>query len=370
MLYQTIKRTLSCFAVLALMLLPLPASAQDIEANPSTYDFFTVYLGDSATMTGSVRNVNGGTVYITDFEWTYNPLNMFAVTSPISVPYPLPSGASVDYQVTFTPTEISFWHAILRFHTDSATTPTVDVQFWGDGGYPPPDPCLGLTDCGGVCVDTATSIEHCGDCDIACAPPPAFGVATCEAGICGIDCDDGYDLVDGNCVPEADPCFPQTTCSDGCVDLNTDIDNCGACGIACAPPPAFGVATCDAGICGIDCDPGYVLDAGTCVPEPADPVTLMSNLLAFYDAAIADGKLSGVGARPEAVDRSERNFRHMLTIILARLEGGQTTAACAQLDVASFRADGMRSPRDFVDGPALDELYDRILHVMVAAGCA
>jgi len=80
----------------------------DLVAEPVTYDFYTVYIGESATHTLSLRNVFAGTEYITDYEWTYNPLGAFSVTSPVSVPYPLPANSSVDYQVTFTPPGFSF----------------------------------------------------------------------------------------------------------------------------------------------------------------------------------------------------------------------------------------------------------------------
>lgn len=108
-----------------------PVRAEILVAEPDTYDFYTVDIGDSATMTGTLTNTDGGTLIITDYEWTYNPLGAFSVTRPPHVPYSLPGYASTDYQVTFTPPGYSFWSATLRFHTNGAFTPTVDVTFWG-----------------------------------------------------------------------------------------------------------------------------------------------------------------------------------------------------------------------------------------------
>jgi hypothetical protein len=47
-------------AVAGLLLAPLPAAAQDVVANPTSYDFFTVYIGNSATMTGCLTNADAG----------------------------------------------------------------------------------------------------------------------------------------------------------------------------------------------------------------------------------------------------------------------------------------------------------------------
>jgi hypothetical protein len=51
------------------------------------------------------------------------------VTSEVPPFTPLGSGESIDYQVTFTPPDFSFWNATLRFYTSSSATPTVDVEF-------------------------------------------------------------------------------------------------------------------------------------------------------------------------------------------------------------------------------------------------
>jgi hypothetical protein len=53
------------------------------------------------------------------------------------------------------------------------------------------------TACGGECVDTATSANHCGACNTAC-PPPAHAAATCIQGKCGRGpCDVGFFDIDG-----------------------------------------------------------------------------------------------------------------------------------------------------------------------------
>jgi len=360
------RRIVAGLAVLAVSIAAIPAKAQVVVANPTTYDFFTVYIGQSAKMTGSVTNANGGTIFIYEMEWIYNPLDAFSITSPISVPFPLRSGESTDYEVTFTPPDFSFWNATLRIHTDSLSHPNVDITFWGFGDYPGPDPCSPLTNCGGICVVLDSDIANCGACSNVC-DVPEHGSASCEFGVCSILCDLGYDAVGNACVP-VDPCAPLISCGGTCVDLNSDIANCGICGNVCTVPD-FALASCQTGVCDFECNLGYILEDGLCVPDLTDAIALMHELLVFFDESIADGTLQGTGVYPVSANR-ERILRHMLEVVLARIEGGQLTAACAQLDNAYVRTDGVRPQPDFVQGPASDDLADRIISVVSALGCA
>lgn len=383
---------LGCLVVLA----PLTAAAQEMVAEPPMFDFYTVYIGDSATTTASLRNTNGGTIFITGWEWTYNPLNSYEVTSGLTLPAPVDSGTSVDYQVTFTPPDFSFWNGILRFHTSSPLTPTVDVTFWGFGDYAPPDPCAPLTDCAGVCVDTTSDITHCGGCGTVCGAPIG-GSATCDLGVCGTDCGGMVDCggvcqdldndVDncggcGNVCPDpvggsavcsagvcGNDCGALTDCGGFCLDLDTDVDNCGACGNAC-PDPANGSGLCVTGMCDFDCDPGYVPDGTDCVPDAVDVRDMLVDLLDFFDDSIADGSIEGTGSRWWARAIQVFIMRRQLEQAIREYDRGRMDRVCFRLDRAYLRSDGMRSPRDFVQGPAVDDLADDILAVMAAAGCS
>jgi hypothetical protein len=150
--------------------------------------------------------------------------------------------------------------------------------------------------CGAVCVDTQTSFDHCGGCDLSCGNK-AHATAVCVAGSCSLTCSDGFadcnlkpgdgceiDLTSdpincnacgaacifanadgactagacnvGTCHPGFDDC--NMMADDGCeTDLANDPANCAGCGLAC-PTPANMTATCIAGTCGIgDCQLGY-----------------------------------------------------------------------------------------------------------------
>jgi Cys-rich repeat protein len=97
-------------------------------------------------------------------------------------------------------------------------------------------PCAGgLSCCGGACVDTQVSASNCMGCGRACAA--ANATATCAMGMCGVGmCNSGY----ANCDMRAD---------NGCeTRVDSDIENCGACGQRC-PSPAGATPACRAGVC-------------------------------------------------------------------------------------------------------------------------
>ena len=96
-------------------------------------------------------------------------------------------------------------------------------------------------------VDTLRDVAHCGGCGARCADRPNAAVQ-CAAGRCEFACNPGFADCDG-------------AADNGCeVNLQTDIDRCGACGTTCAPPN--GTPACVAGRCAVaacatgfgDCD--------------------------------------------------------------------------------------------------------------------
>lgn len=175
----------------------------------------------------------------------------------------------------------------------------------GSCGCPP-----GQVACNGKCVDLTSDDANCGACGFACAanPPDAgtppdqmfygCGSGTCRTlkcqagrGDCNDDLSDGCEVSltakDANgfndpnncggcgivCAPN-EKCFQvfgqgaikcqcptgQTICGAGsCANLQTDINNCGSCGYRCGGIPPYGQglhATCERGRCGLACDDG------------------------------------------------------------------------------------------------------------------
>jgi hypothetical protein len=106
--------------------------------------------------------------------------------------------------------------------------------------------CLpGSADCDGLfgdgCeVSVSSDVHDCGQCSLACAPPPHALTAACVAGVC----------VAGVCAPGHGACGDS---HEGCTTiLADDVENCGACGAACPTPPNA-QPICVAGECGIAC---------------------------------------------------------------------------------------------------------------------
>ncbi|MGE0784777.1 MAG: MopE-related protein [Sandaracinaceae bacterium] len=96
--------------------------------------------------------------------------------------------------------------------------------------------------CSRSCVNTQTSLTHCGGCDNAC-PTPDHAIAVCAAGSCDFTCMTGFDDCDG--LPD-----------NGCETALDTTSDCGTCGTSCSY--AHGVASCDGTACMLmACLPGF-----------------------------------------------------------------------------------------------------------------
>jgi hypothetical protein len=166
----------------------------------------------------------------------------------------------------------------------------------------------GTKACAGICASTQDPAVGCsGQCSACQTPPNALAGCTLEndSFICGIkSCNDQYLNCDDSgadgcethvttrancgacqasctqkfCEPKpsgdgyecSDTCdAPNTTCGDAgsdagveCTSLQTDNDNCGACGTACAV--TNGAGFCDGGNCETTCNANYFLCNGVC----------------------------------------------------------------------------------------------------------
>jgi hypothetical protein len=105
---------------------------------------------------------------------------------------------------------------------------------------------------------------------------PVFLVMACTQGVTPLDISfddlfseqvEGTDvLYDGVDVPVDGPCGAgETLCGTECVDLDSDVSNCGTCGNACAEGEV-----CSRGTCSSDCEPGLINCSGSCVDTSMD----------------------------------------------------------------------------------------------------
>lgn len=188
---------------------------------------------------------------------------------------------------------------------DAKTVADARVSDENAGGCPPP-----TTRCGDACVNLSSDPHHCGACATDCTTLPGVDSARvlCAASACnplsgclagrthcstnpadGCEVDLSTPAHCGSCATSCSEPTPlcsrmeggdagtstyrctsgctgmtPTRCGGTCVDAQTDVRHCGACGRACAVPPG-GATTCVSGACRPTCPSGRHLCSEACV---------------------------------------------------------------------------------------------------------
>jgi len=120
--------------------------------------------------------------------------------------------------------------AMARAESQSAGTQTATYSYDNAGSLS----CMG---------DQTTDPYNCGGIGLVCSANHA--TPKCDAGQCV-----------GACAPDYGDCNNDRQ-RDGCeTSINSDVRNCGSCGLACSAENAF-LPTCVAGVCGAHCEDGF-----------------------------------------------------------------------------------------------------------------
>ncbi len=123
-----------------------------------------------------------------------------------------------------------------------------------DIGSPDADECFDdLVECGGICVDIAQNVDHCGGCGNDCSSYPSNASPVCTPEGCDFECNSGFDACDGQCL--------------GDDDYANDSEHCGSCGNSCVDAPPQASPICADGDCDFECDGGFQRCGDECIPQ-------------------------------------------------------------------------------------------------------
>jgi len=103
---------------------------------------------------------------------------------------------------------------------------------------------------------------------------------------------------------------------------------------------------------------------GNGVEDPGSTLTI-DDILAFYDASVADGTLVANGNGQGRL----KALRNKLVAAGRMIDKGKLANACKKLLQAYERSDGLPRPPDFVAGPAAPVLAGMIAQLMADMGC-
>ena len=98
------------------------------------------------------------------------------------------------------------------------------------------------------------------------------------------------------------------------------------------------------------------------------PPMSVSDILAFFDASVADGTLCGYGPGNSA-DGRRGALRNQIEAAGDMIDAGDLAGACQQLTDAYGRCDGLPRPPEFVACPAAAALAEKVLDLMGEVGC-
>lgn len=96
--------------------------------------------------------------------------------------------------------------------------------------------------------------------------------------------------------------------------------------------------------------------------EPVgEPEEAIDDLLTFFADEISDGNLTGTSPNGKNGDNRLNAFQNMLKSAQQLIDAGEYEEALLQLQSAYAKVDGQPNPPDFIEGPARQELADKIL---------
>ncbi|MHC4499608.1 MAG: Kelch repeat-containing protein, partial [Planctomycetota bacterium] len=120
---------------------PQPEPLPDIHVSPTIYDFGDVAIGSAETLLVSITNTGDADLTLTSLDFQAGSSSDFSITSAPALPATVPPAATVDVEITFSPSILYLSSATLDIGSDDADESLVEVSLSGVGVWiePPPD---------------------------------------------------------------------------------------------------------------------------------------------------------------------------------------------------------------------------------------
>jgi hypothetical protein len=340
---------ISAFSLVVLFAVTPVLAYPDIEVLPTSHDFGSVLLGNSATTVITISNVGGHPllVYSLDFQAGSSAYLAITVAPPLPVSIPAPDGMPnwIEIEVTYSPSDEDAHNAVLEIETNDPDEGVVQVALTGTGFWK-----------GGSPLEVSPLAYYFGDVEL----------GTCsETFITVTNITEVY-IVRMNGTYFSDPHDPSFTFGVWPIPLflypgmwmDVPVKFC---------PQATGSYSTSLWI---DTYAGIfeVALSGTGVQEEPPPEEQVQEILDFIDESVEAGTLEGSGAGNSA-DRRLNALINMIEAAGDLIEQGRYEEACDQLWAAYRRCDGDPRPPDFVEGEAREQLAAMILALIESLGC-
>jgi hypothetical protein len=108
-----------------------PVSVPDIVVSPIVYDFGNVETSSVQTTNINISNTGSSNLNIDSIVFSSGSSGDFSITSPGPLPGVIAPGANVDIEITFSPSSVGAFHAVLVISSDDPDESLIEVNLDG-----------------------------------------------------------------------------------------------------------------------------------------------------------------------------------------------------------------------------------------------
>jgi hypothetical protein len=310
-------------------------SKPEMAVSPASLDFGQVKVGTTAQQTVTISNLGTANLSLQTVSFVQDSNPDFSYT-PFQLPLTIEPTGSVDVTVIFAPTVEGEALGVLKITGDDEENPFADIVMTGAGIVPdimvePVSMDFGQWLTGTSAVNTFV-ITNQGDADL------VVESLSWAAG--------GSDDFAISALPE----LPLTIAPDSFYELEVMYT-----------PTTAGAAAATLEIASDDPDQPVVtiVVAGEGIAPVVTPYQQIKNMIAFYDEAVQNGTIQGVG-RGNCAKSHVKTIKKALLVTKALIRCERTRCAIAVLKKLDKFTDGQSRPKDLITGSAVAELNTQI----------